>query len=189
MNTKTAIRKLWPAALIIAGLAVTASSCEDEATREDRETAAASLNRLNDSQPVPEFRWSQIRQNLIEITRAQAETTQTTSFFFNMGVVDPITVCPSIGFPIPTTAQLTNPLQRVRSGNGAVIAQVEQTGIYTGDSTGTYVICIDATGAAYAQYWEGFVSTVAGPAEWDQTKGQVQLIGPPSFDFSSGEDS
>lgn len=177
------------AAAAIAALALTACVGEPNAVKEDRAVAAANLDRLNDVQPVPEFRWSQIRQNLIELNRAQAETTQTTSFFFNMGVDNPITVCPSIGFPIPTTAQLTNPWQgSFRNSNGGIaIGQAEQTGIYTGDSTGTYVICIDGDGDAYAQYWEGFVSTVAGPAEWDSAAGQIHLIGPPSFEFSEGE--
>lgn len=176
-------------ALAIACLALTACTT-DGALKEDQAAASANLDRLNDSQPVPEFRWSQIRQNLIEITRAQSETTQTTSFFFNLGVADPISTCPSIGFPIPTTAQLTNPLQAVRvatGGDRVILPQAEQSGIYTGNSTGTYVICVDATGAAYAQYWEGYVSTVAGPAQWNKTSGGVELIGPPSFEFSQGE--
>lgn len=185
--------RIRSALLLVVAAALTLTACtgagQPSAVRQDRETAAANLDRLNDAQPVPEFRWSQIRQNLIEINRSQAETTQTTSFFFNLGVAHPITVCPSIGFPIPTTAQLTNPSQHIFGNNGAAatIGQVEQTGIYTGDSTGTYVMCIDAQGRAYAQYWEGFVSTVAGPAEWDREAGTVRLIGPPSFEFSEGQ--
>jgi hypothetical protein len=76
-------------------------------------------------------------------------------------------------------------MQRVRSNNGSVaLPQVEQTGIYTGDSTGTYVVCVDAQGRAYGDYWEGFVRTVTGPAEWNSETGQVELVGPPSFDFT-----
>ena len=59
------------------------------------------------------------------------------------------------------------------------------TGIYTGDSSGTYVICVDAKGEAYARYWEGYVQAVSGPAEFRD--GQVVLIGPSSFDFDNGE--
>lgn len=96
---------------------------------------------------------------------------------------------PVVGIGNPTTAQLTNPDQiQSRAGSGwQVIAQAEQTGIYTGDSTGTYVICVDAEGDAYAHYWEGFVSAVAGPAEWDAKAGPVRLIGPPSFEFTASE--
>lgn len=178
-------------ALAVTALALLATACtsESEAIRQDREAAEENLNRLNDAQPAPEYSWSQLRQNLIEINDAQAGTTQTTSFFFNQGVATPITVCPSIGFPIASTTQLTNPWQAARVGSEGryVLSQAEQTGVYTGDSAGTYVICVNAEGKPYAQYWEGFVSTVTGPAEWDATAGQIKLIGPPSFEFTSGK--
>lgn len=184
---------LTAAAGLFAFLTLTAESCDDgtqpSGVSQDKAVADANLDRLNDVQPIPEFNFSQLRQNLIEINSAQADTTQTTSFFFNLGSVDPISSCPSIGFPIPSTMQLTNPDQAVgdigTNGSGAVIAQSEQTGVYTGDSTGTYVICVDATGDAYAFYWEGYVAAVTGPAEWDATVKQVKLIGPPSFEFST----
>lgn len=174
------------AAVALAAAGLTACTTESSAVRQDREAADANLNRLDDAQPVPEFNFSQLRQNLIEINTAQADTTQTTSFFFNLGTVDPVASCPSIGFPIPSTMQLTNPWQTSwRDSGGAVVAQAEQTGVYTGDSSGTYVICIDATGDAYAFYWEGHVAAVTGPAEWDIAAKQIDLIGPPSFDFSA----
>ena len=178
------------ALIILAGLSLTACLGEGtpESVKEDRQVASRQLDRYQRSQPVPEFDWSQLRQNLIEITEAQVQTTQTTSFFFNLGVADPISSCPSIGFPIPTTYQLTNPVQAIGdigdNGSGAVVAQLEQNGVYSGESTGTYVICTSPTGDAYALYWEGFVSTVAGPAIWED--GQIVLIGDPSFDFSEG---
>lgn len=168
--------------LLLAGLLVLGlASCEQEDARvaDERASEKVLLN-LQDAHPVPLFQRSQLRQNLVEIVTAQAETTQTTSFFFNMGVTDPIMACPSIGYPIPSTAQLTNPMQLAH--NSTVIPQVEPSGVYTGESTGTYVICIDAQGRGYAVYWEGFVQTVSGPAEW--ADGQVKLVGAPSFDFS-----
>lgn len=181
-------RLLAIAAIALIGLTACTEG-QPSSVAEDKAAANANLDRLNDTQPVPEFRWSQLRQTLIEINRTQAETTQTTSFFFNMGVPNPIASCPSIGYPIPSTMQLTNPVQEITHGahGQSVVAQAEQTGVYTGDSTGTYVLCVDATGEAYAFYWEGFVSVVTGPAEWDAAAGQVKLIGPPSFDFSETE--
>lgn len=189
------MRNVWKIVALLAPVAAFSGctvSSQPESVAQDKASADANLNRLNDAQPIPAFSWSQIRQNLIEINRAQAETTQTTTFFFNLGVTNPVTSCPSIGFPIPSTAQLTNPFQAIGdigdNGSGAVIAQSEQTGIYTGDSSGTYVICVDALGKAYAAYWEGFVYAVTGPAEWDVTAGQAKLVGPPSFEFSASED-
>lgn len=161
----------------------------DEAAEVDEETSSRQLSRYQEAQPVPEFDWSQIRQNLIEITTAQAQTTQTTSFFFNQGTDAPIGQCPSIGFPLPTTMQLTNPDSVVTPGprerGTATVAQLEPSGVYTGESTGTYVMCIDGDGNAYAFYWEGFVSAVSGAAEF--TNGQIRLIGEPTFDFSESE--
>lgn len=168
--------------------AILLAACEPtnkSATQKDTELSAQILSDLQKAHPVPMFRRSQIRQNLVELTVAQAETTQTTTFFFNLGVADPVNQCPSIGFPIPATMQLTNPQQVIYRANhdDPVLPQVEPTGVYTGDTTGTYVMCIDAQGNAYAVYWEGFVQAVTGPAEFSD--GQVKLVGPPSFDFTA----
>jgi hypothetical protein len=167
-------------------LAACTSSSQNAANNKDRATAARQLAGYQTNQPVPVFTYSQLRQNLIELETAQAQTTQTTSFFFNMGVADPTDSCPSIGFPIPSTYQLTNPESKVQR-HDLTLPQIEATGVYTADTTGTYVICIDAQGRPYANYWEGFVKTVTGPAKWNAAAHQVELIGPPSFKFSKGK--
>lgn len=169
------------------GVAGASSQSPNEA---DQATSTRILKGYQNNQPVPVFTYSQLRQNLIEIETAQAQTTQTTSFFFNQGVAAPIMSCPSIGFPIPTTYQLSNPEQLSRhggsgGGGNVVLPQVEANGAFTGDSSGTYVICVNAQGQPYASYWEGFVQTVTGPATW--SNGQVQLTGPPSFKFSKSK--
>lgn len=183
-------------AILAAGLALILglSACAPEgsaANEKEQEVAQQQLEGFLRSQPVPVFTWSQLRQNLIEIETAQANTTATTTFFFNQGVVDPIAVCSSIGFPIPSTYQLSNPEQVERhSGDGGgniSFPQLEANGVYTGDTTGTYAICVDGNGKAYADYWEGFVKTVTGPATWDYDKHQVVLTGAPTGDFSTGK--
>lgn len=170
----------------VAGLALVACSSSNAAQNKDRATADKQLAGFQVNQPVPTFTYSQLRQNLIEIETAQAQSTQTTSFFFNQGVTDPTDSCPSIGFPIPSTYQLTNPAAKVVR-HDLTLPQIEATGVYTDQSTGTYVICVDAQGRAYANYWEGFVKTVTGPAKWDAAAHQVVLVGPPSFAFSKGK--
>lgn len=182
---------------ILLSLVLIGTACETDgdvngsaAVSDDAQVSNQSLDRFQETQPVPVFPWSQLRQNLIELNTAQAQTTITTTFFFNLGVEDPISQCQSIGFPIPSTAQLTNPDQAVwRSGSngraGVTVGLAEQTGVYTGDSTGTYVICTDTNGNAYADYWEGYVKTITGVAEWRD--GQVVLVGEPTFDFSEGQ--
>ena len=184
-------KKKYGIIAIIIAMILVMSSCssdaEPDAVSNDKEESAQSLLDLQKAHPTPKFSRSQLRQNLIEITTAQAETTATTSFFWNQGVDKPMHSCPSIGFPIPTTMQLTNPEQSInmghQGGGSHSIPLVEPTGVYTGESAGTYVICVDAEGNGYAMYWEGFVQTVAGPAEF--IDGQVKLVGAPSFDFTS----
>jgi len=181
---------------VIGGLMLLGVACSDtgtKATKEEREVAGQQLTQFLQAQPIPSFNWSQLRQNLIEIETAQANTTATTSFMFllaGVGESGPLVhSCPSIGFPIPATYQLTNPDQVTgnRDGGYATIAQLESTGVYTGDTTGTYVMCVDDDGEAYAFYHEGYVATVTGPAHWDTTLGEVVLDGPPSADFSEAE--
>jgi len=158
---------------------------------QQQQQASTSLE-LN--QPLPHFNYSQIRQNLIELETAQANGVQTTSFFFNMGVANPVQTCPSIGAPIPITDELSNPDQVLKDntdlnngGGNVVIGQQDPNGVYTGQGTGTYVMCIGANGKPYADYWEGFVQTVFGPAKWNSTTHSIQLIGPPSFSFSKNK--
>jgi hypothetical protein len=178
----------------VAALAIfTLAACSEAApaaTQAENETAREALGQFLQAQPVPQFNSSQLRQNLIDIQTAQANATATTSFFFNQGVVDPIHSCPSIGFPIPGTFQLTSPEQPAgnREGGYYSLPQLEATGVYTGDTSSTTVICIDESGKGYASYWEGFVSTVAGPAEWDADTKTVVLTGAPTAEFSTGEE-
>lgn len=179
--TPRTFRRLALAAALLAVAGCTHSG----ANGREQGAARDQLSIYLQAQPIPQFASSQLRQNLIELETAQATTTATTSFFFNQGVQDPISTCPSIGFPIPSTAQLTNP-QGKYPGKDFTVNQAEATGVYTGDSSGTYVICIDSAGKAYASYWEGFVNTVTGPASWNVTTHQVELTGTVTGGFSKG---
>lgn len=151
----------------------------------DQITSERALSQLQQSQPAPFFKWSQERETLIEIEKAQANDTQTTTFGFNMGATQPVWSCPSIGVPIASTTELTNPQQVfqdgwVNGGQDTSIPQVDPPGVYTGDSTGTYVLCIAPNGGTYLQYWEGFVDSVTGPAVWNTTTNSIELTGPSS---------
>jgi hypothetical protein len=179
-------------AVALSLVVVGCSGTEDNAQEKDTKTVQNQATQYSESQPVPVFTNSQLRQNLIDIETAQANATATTSFFFNQGSVDPIHSCASVGFPIPGTFQLTNPEGVIRIGGvdsaRFELPQMEATGVYTGDTTSTTAICIDEQGKGYAFYWEGFVSTVAGPATWNTETKQVEMTGPPSAEFSTGKD-
>lgn len=139
------------------------------------------------TQPMPRFNWSQYRQTVIDVETAEAQGTATTSFFYNQGVDHPVFTCPSIGFPVPITSQLTNP-QQITYGNNpgggttaGVVGQAEPNGTFTGDSSGTFVTCVKPDGEKWYKYWEGYVGTDGGPAHWDQSSKTEVLDGPSSI--------
>jgi hypothetical protein len=180
-NTTTGIVIIAATAAVLAGCSSRQGSTSTIADSERTNQDLAILQRV---QPIPQFPWSQYRQTIIDVETAEANGTATTSFFYNQGVDHPIFSCPSIGFPVPITSQLTNPDQiqygnRPGGGNDAgVVGQAEPNGTYTGDSTGTYVTCIGPTGAKYYKYWEGFVGTDGGPAHFDPASKTEVLDGP-----------
>ena len=182
--------KKYPTVVAATFLVLGLTGCKQPAANVEAKQQAVSSDAILNNQPLPVITFSQLRQNLIEIEIAQSTATQTTSFFFNQGVAAPLMSCPSIGFPIPNTASLSNPVQVIYSSSRGVATggQMDPNGVYApASSSGTYVICVDATGTPYANYWEGFVQTVTGPAKWNTAANQVELTGPPSFKFTKGK--
>lgn len=161
------------------GSAPSGASAENSAQTQD-------TNSLEASQPIPHFSFSQIRQTIIDAETIAADGTQTTSFFFQQGDADPVFSCPSIGMPVANTAQLSNPEQpyqgSVNTGaDDPVVGQMDPDGVYAPSaSSGTYVICVNGSGAKYLQYWEGDVMTVAAAAEWDTATHAIKVIGAPT---------
>lgn len=164
-------------AILAAATVLLLGSCSDAASN-DRDATNSQLEKYQKVQPVPNYDYSQYRQTVIDILAAQVGTVATTTFMFNYGA-DPIDSCPSIGFPIPSTAQLTSPDQRV-AGYDTTVSQSEPNGVYTGSSSGTYVVCVASDGTKYIDYWEGNVKTTGGPAHWDYTNHRVVLDGKPT---------
>lgn len=175
----------------------TASSCDQGTpTGQQSENAQqqADTASLEQSQPIPHFNWSQIRQTLIDAETISANSTQTTSFFFQQGAPDPVYSCPSIGMPVANTAQLSNPDQVLPDPNtssGSVItAQEDPNGIYApAASEGTYVICVNSSGQDYLDYWEGNVLTVTGAAEWNEATHSLKVTGAPTAAIHTGPPS
>lgn len=158
---------------------------QPSSVQKDQALTNQNLNRLQANQPAPAADRSQYRQTVIDVENAQIHGVATTTFFFNQGVTRPIKVCSSIGFPVASTSQLTNPEQLIGgSANGTTISgtvgQQEPNGVYTGDSSGTYVICVAPNGTKYVTYWEGFVHTEGGAAHWDNNQAMIILDGPPT---------
>lgn len=162
MQTKTRVT------IVIATAAgLLAAGCQS-AQQDAVDNTNGMMKRYQANQPAPTGDvFSQYRQTAIEVENAQIHGVATTSFMFNQGDRKPHAQCPSIGFPMASTTQLTQ-------GDIA-----EANGTYTGQSTGTYVVCVAPNGTGYVDYEEGFVHTVGGPAHWDDNLGIV-LDGPPT---------
>lgn len=138
------------------------------------------------NQPAPIFNHSDIRATAIEIEAIQALGENTTSFAVtNTGGL--LWSCPSLGEPIAATTQITNPSmpENATDGNGnwntVPVGNMDPNGIYSGDSTGTYVLCVNKQGEPYAHYYEGYVDVVSGPATYDTATHQIVTNGAPTM--------
>lgn len=188
MNIRKGALAAAGAALVVLGVAACSGSGLSSGQAAENAVSRQDLSTYEQAQPAPHFPYSQIRATAISVEASQALGEQTTSFFFNQGVRDPIFQCPSIGDPVPNTAELTNPSQVVNSGNGngaynsVTIGNIDPNGLYSPtSSTGTNVMCVNGQGQQYLQYWEGFVDTVNGAATWDAATGQIVVTGQPQM--------
>lgn len=179
MNRKLALLAIPVIALV--------SCTGNSANQADKHLANDQLNKFRTAQPTPVFEWSQLRQNLIEIETTQAKATVTHSFFMGHGAAqtDPLFECPSIGLPIPSTYQLTNPQTTAGDHGSTSIAQIEATGVYTNQSSGTHVICLDANGKAFDVYWEGDVMAFTHDVTWDYSAHKAVITGNPTAAFTA----
>jgi hypothetical protein len=181
---------------LLALLGLGAAGCSSNSTAGTNVEQAHSndqLTQYTQAQPIPYFKWSLERQILIDAEVASAQGDQSTSFFFNFGVQDPILVCTSLGQAVPDSAQLSNPEQVVGnkqnkvlpSGDWTTLPQMEPFGIHTSPSSvGTYAICI-INGKPVLQRAEETVHTVMAPAKWDEAKHQIVITGNPTTDVTT----
>lgn len=168
-----------------AALIVGIAACGPSSGGQNTENAEQSQDTttLVNNQPIPHYNFSQIRQTLIDAENASADVTETTTFFFQQGDPDPINTCTSVGFPVATNAELSNPEQVVGAPNNgsATTGQQDPDGIYSSPSTsGTDVICTLNGGQHYLEYWEGNVYTVGGLATWDTASHSISVVGAPT---------
>lgn len=176
----------------ITGLSVAGCTHGQNVQQQEQAAQQADTASLEQSQPIPHYSFSQIRQTAIDAETIAADGAQTTSFFFQMGGRDPVYSCPSLGLPVPVTAQLSNPEQVVpvtgRWGGGHdTLPQMDPDGIYAPpSSSGTYVICIGSSSQKYLMYWEGDVLTATAGATWNDSTHQMQVTGAPTAVIHTG---
>lgn len=134
----------------------------------------ARMEQYQRNQPVPVFDWSLERHMLIQIYTARQTATLTHSYVQSEFTGKILWQCDSMGFPLPYSTQLTNPLQVVgstySSGASAVsavaIGQQEPNGLFPpATSDATMVPCVDETGKITPVYEEKHVTVFFRPME------------------------
>jgi hypothetical protein len=184
---KKTIPTVIGAAVLAIGLAACQSDGGSAGQQQENQQQGSDTTSFELNQPIPHFAFSYYRQALIDVEASQALGEQTTTFFFEPGGgnPDPIDSCPSLGDPVPNTAQLSNPSQvendpYPNGGQAVTIGQMDPNGVYSpSESTGTYVLCVAADGSPEMHYWEGYVYAVNGAARWDSATHSVVTYGAP----------
>ena len=118
--------------------------------------------------PLHLYDYSQDRASYIAIYDARVQGKAT----FSVAVPEisgaPWFACPSRGYPIPATAQLTNPdrVDYSRGGTVVTLPQAEPNGLYSGHTAATYMQCVDSDGSLYSVYSEPHVMTFPFAVVW-----------------------
>lgn len=169
------VNKLTKILLVLIALTLLAVGCTDSnegAQRggdnavDEQQQIQTGFNRLSDAQQIPTFDWSQERQTVIDVETARATGAVSTTAGYLEGV-GLVWWCPSQGAPVPSTYQLSATEQWVDIPGDEHeelynIDQGEPTGVYVGDSSGTWTMCLDDNGNTFAKYWEGYVDSTIG---------------------------
>jgi len=146
---------------------------------EVQQQKAGNMAILN-NQPMPDLGgYSLERQIVIETYLARNNAIATYAYMISMdGKI--IEICPSIGYPIPYSTQLSNPDKIDYTGGGpAVLANAEPNGLYPpGDAAATLVQCVNDDGSVSPVYIEWYVLAFPFPIQSDL---QLKRIGGTSF--------
>lgn len=176
-------RHFAAAAVSVIAVGLAACNGNQNGNQAEARQQLADTQSLENNQPLPHYNFSQERQNMKDIEDAEATNVQTTSFVMQNGDRDPVFSCPSIGFGIPDSASLSNPLQVANPSDrsSTAIGQMDPTGIYAPvSSEGTFTICLTANGSPYISRFEGTVNAIGGPAEWDPAAHMIRMTGAPT---------
>jgi hypothetical protein len=183
-------RRLAAALLAIVMLTLTACTESDgSADSADRQSARDQQQHYRRSgQVVPFLEFSQDLETLrqIYILRNQEVATHSVLVANDGRVVDD---CPSVGYPIPSTTQLTNPEYVADSFRGgyAILPQPEPNGLWTGQSMATWVVCVLPSGKRVPVYWEGLVSAYPYPVEVSGDRMTIRPAGDSDVEVEFGK--
>lgn len=148
--------------LALVFLLCSAEDCDDSSDRREHSDVERQQVQYTRNQPPPTFDWSLERHLMVELYKARNTAAATYSYVVSPYTGKVLASCPSLGYPIPATTQLTNPMKWV--GQGAILPQAEPNGLYSPpDTHGTWVMCLGPEGKVEPAYWEQDVMTFPRP--------------------------
>lgn len=168
--------------ILLLALALLLVGCTDGGvTSAERAQQEAGNLAIVQNQPIPDLGgYSFERQILIDTYLARNNTIATYAYMFTMdGKI--VEICPSIGYPIPYSTQLTNPMKEIYPGyhDSTVVPNAEPNSLYPpGDAAATLVQCVQPDGSVSPVYIEWYVLAFPYQIKSDY---QIQQIGTASF--------
>ena len=188
------MRKTFTTILALAGALFLAACGEPSADQKDSVAVDKQQGQYSVAQPVPQYDYSLERAASIELYNARNQNVATyTVWRSDFGQV--LGDCPSVGYPIPYDASLTNPIKigrRYLKGGGYsyhVVEQAEPNGLYSSkNSIATWIRCVvdvDGVPTMTPIYIEDRVTAYPYPVEVDYETDRVTRAGAPSVTLSN----
>lgn len=111
------------------------------------------------NQPPPNLGGYSFERHIVtEVYKARNQTISTYTYIMIQMTGQIVEICPSIGYPIPYSTQITSP-ERIEAWTGqggyAIISNPEPNGLYPPDNAAaTIVNCVNPDGSLTPTYWE-----------------------------------
>ena len=172
------MKKILVVLLVLIAFVLTSCVGSDTSAIEQSQQTGA-VNAIIRNQPIPDLGgYSFERQIVIETYLARNNTIATYAYMISMdGKI--IEICPSIGYPIPYSTQLSNPARVDSYSYGITLPNAEPNGLYPpGDAAATLVQCVQPDGSVSPVYIEWYV--LAFPYRI-QSDFQLQQVSEASF--------
>jgi hypothetical protein len=163
--------------LIVIGLIISACAPVGVDAIEQSQQKAGNMA-IVQNQPIPDLGgYSFERDILIQTYIARNNTISTYAYMFTMdGKI--VEICPSIGYPIPYSTQLTSPM-KVDYNYSITLPNAEPNSLYPpGDAAATLVQCVNEDGTVSPVYNEWYVLAFPYRIQSDY---QIQKISDSSF--------
>ena len=173
-------------AIAVTAVAFSLTACKESQRKADAKATERQLTQYAIGQPLPAFDWSMERHMVIELYRLRnTEVATHTVWRSDRGTIEGD--CPSMGFGIPYSTSLTNPLKLSHNyRDSSVIEQAEINGVFPSKNTSaTWTMCTNDIGSLEPIYIESRVTVYPYPVTVDYETNRVIKAGKASATISS----